>query len=610
MKWLAAGVTSVNVATVCALLMGTLSSGLGPYIAALSMLIALAVGGLAYFETREPLAAVTIADEPAATPPQRNFNRVWFYLLAFCFGFFAFRGFCWILFTDGNQVKVQSPNNLGDLALHITYIKTFASGVPLWPENPIHFFSNLRYPAGVDLFNALLLLLGGDLTRGLVWAGLVSSLATFYALYRWSGTFGIAAFLFNGGIAGVQVLQTWKFIDYQGVPEIAWKSLPLSMFITQRGLLYALPAGLLLLYHWRAKYFPAQTTDAGTRDDRGPLPLWLEILLYGTMPCFHIHTFMALSIVAAFLFAIGDAGARKQLGLMAAIAFLPATFFVWTITDHFQARSLLEWKPGWVQTTDDFARPFLSFWFINFGIFIPLVLVLIATCIWRATQSGQRFRFKDHPSLAFLAPAVLIFLVACFVKTAPWGWDNIKLIIWAYLIILPFLWSELIAQWSVPVRAGLCIALFFSGFVSLFGGLVGKENGYGIADRAELDGVGVAVRRLPKEARFATYPTYNHPVLLQGRKVVLGYPGHLWTQGFDYHPSEAKLKAVMNGDGDWKKNARELRARYLFWGREERANYPASQRPWERETQLVASGPWGAIYDLERSPATVPQPQP
>jgi hypothetical protein len=192
------------------------------------------------------------------------------------------------------------------------------------------------------------------------------------------------------------------------------------------------------------------------------------------------------------------------------------------------------------------------------------------------------------------------------VKTAPWEWDNIKLIIWAYLLILPFLWSELIAHWSVPVRAAVCIALFFSGFVSLYGGLVGKENGHGIADRAELDAVAAVVQRLPKTARFATFPTYNHPILLQGRKVVLGYPGHLWTQGFEYTAAEAKLKAVMNGDAGWRETARELRARYLFWGREEIANYPASKRTWEREAQLVASGTWGAIYDLA-APITAPQ---
>ena len=29
--------------------------------------------------------------------------------------------------------------------------------------------------------------------------------------------------------------------------------------------------------------------------------------------------------------------------------------------------------------------------------------------------------------------------------------------------------------------------------------------------------------------------------------------------------------------------------RYLFWGREEKANYAQSTRPWEREAKLVAS---------------------
>ena len=609
MKWLAAGVTFVNVASVCAVLLGMLASGLSTYIAALSMLIGLVIACFAFLRTRDANDPSVATDPPSTAAPQRNPQRIWLYLVAACFGFFAFRGFCWLLFVDGNQLKVQSPNNLGDLALHLTYIKNFANGVPLWPENPIYFLSKLRYPAGTDLFNALLLLLGLDLTRGLIWAGLVGSVATFYALLRWGGAFGIAGFLFNGGLAGFQLLQTWQFLDYQGVPTIAWKSLPLSMFITQRGFLYALPAGLLLLYHWRAKYFTAARADASRQEKRGPLPFWLEVSLYASMPLFHVHTFMALSIVAAFFFAVGDRAMRKQLGLMAGIAFLPATFIVWTITDHFRARSLVQWNPGWVQNSDEFAAPFFFFWLVNFGIFIPLALLLIGTCIWRARQSKEGFHFKDHPSLAFLAPAFLIFLLACLMKTAPWAWDNIKLIIWAYLIILPFLWSDLIARWSVPVRVGVCIALFFSGFVSLFGGLVGKENGYAIADRAELDGVASAVRKLPVEARFATYPTYNHPILLQGRNVVLGYPGHLWTQGFDYRPAEQTLREVMTGAAGWKEEARMLRARYLFWGREEKANYPESVRPWEQEAQLVASGPWGAIYDLETPPARPNEPR-
>ena len=47
------------------------------------------------------------------------------------------RAFLWLVFVDGDTIKVLSPNNLGDLALHITYIRNLASGAPFWPENPI-----------------------------------------------------------------------------------------------------------------------------------------------------------------------------------------------------------------------------------------------------------------------------------------------------------------------------------------------------------------------------------------------------------------------------------------------------------------------------------------
>ncbi len=623
MRWLAGGLTFVNISVVSAVLLGLAASGLGRGVAFFATLIGV------FFAVWAILATAAPSDSKPVV--RRPWSRVWFWVLAGCFAFFAFRAFCWLIFIDGNQLKVQSPNNLGDLALHFTYIRNLASGVPLWPENPIYAFSHLRYPVGTDLFNSLLVLLGFDLLRGLIWAGLLGSLATFYALYRWGGSFGLAAFLFNGGTAGFQLLQTWSFMDYQGDKSIAWKSLPLAMFVTQRGLLYALPAGLLLLYQWRAKYFQGAafsktpssvaTPNDGVLENAAPCPLWVEVSLYATMPFFHLHTFMALSIVAAFLFIVGDASIRKQLGLLAGIAFLPATFLVWTITDHFKARSLMEWKPGWVQTVEDFRKPFLLFWFENFGILLPLVLLLVGFLLYRAWKSFPREKptaapsslaaearyagslvtdiFRRTPALAFITPAALIFLFAYFVKTAPWGWDNIKLILWAYLITVPFLWRELIAHWDIPVRVGVCFALFASGFISLFGGLLHDPEGYGFADRAELDAVGVITAKLPVAARYAAYPTYNHPLLLQGRKLVLGYPGHLWTQGFDYGKVSDALGVLMNGSPDWRKQARELRVRYIFWGREEKANYAQSTRPWEREAKLVASGAWGAIYDVE-----------
>lgn len=653
MKWLSAGLTFFNATTVLALALGMIANGLSRPVAIISLLGGLIIGLIAYgFTAAVPLRArVPMPPPETATakskrqqrreerarqglPPENpvwRYRAIWFWVLAVCFAIFAFRSFCWLIYWDGNDVKVQSPNNLGDLSLHLTYINHFASGVPLWPDNPIEPFSKLRYPAGVDLFNAVLTTAGINLIRGLVWTGLIASLATFYAFYRWAGNFGIAAFLFNGGLASFPILFTGKFLDYQGANNIAWKSLALSMFVTQRGVLYAFPAALLLLYQWRARFFPeyneparapaVNETESVVPPRRAPLPLWVELSLYATMPLYHSHTFIALSVVLAFLFVLGDRAVRIHTFLLVAAAVVPATFCVWVTTDHFHAGSFIKWQPGWVQNVGDMKMWFPIFWLVNFGAWVPLILFFVgitAVTVWKQREAPD---FKISATVAFLIPALAIFLAGNLVKLAPWEWDNIKVIVWAYFLILPFLWTDVLARWPVPLRAIVYLALFTSGFVTLWGGLsagrptpsgaagVGIRD-YGIADRGELDAVGGVLKKLPADARFAGWPTWGHPVLLQGRKMVLGYPGHLWTQGFDYGGTEAKLKELMMGTPNWQQFAREFHSRYLFWGREEKANYAASKRPWERESALIATGDWGAIYDLEAPPSAQPPPPP
>ncbi|HTH19950.1 MAG TPA: hypothetical protein VL912_07710, partial [Candidatus Udaeobacter sp.] len=284
MKWVTAAVTFVNLSVVCGLFLGIAGKGLNAVTAALALLCGAAFAVASFLGTRESAFREKAADgsvteqksrQASASEETQNslpsalmrYRRVWFWAVAFCFAIFAVRSFCWLLYIDSSELKIQSPNNLGDLSLHLTLIKSFANGVALWPDNPIFAFSNLRYPAGIDLFNGLLSLVHIDLLVGLVWVGLVASLSIFYGFYRWGGTFAVAGFLFNGGIAGFQFLKTFKFLDYQGTAAdiahkpIAWKSIALSMLVTQRGWLYAIPAGLVLLWHWREKFF-SQSPEA------------------------------------------------------------------------------------------------------------------------------------------------------------------------------------------------------------------------------------------------------------------------------------------------------------------------------------------------------------
>jgi hypothetical protein len=97
-------------------------------------------------------------------------------------------------------------------------------------------------------------------------------------------------------------------------------------------------------------------------------------------------------------------------------------------------------------------------------------------------------------------------------------------------------------------------------------------------------------------------------VLVSGHRVVMGFPGHLWSHGLNYRPIEQKVIALMNSEDGWQAIAKELGADYLFWGPLEESNYPDSDRQWEQTCRLVADGPWGRIYDLRTfSGASSPQ---
>jgi MFS family permease len=219
-----------------------------------------------------------------------------------------------------------------------------------------------------------------------------------------------------------------------------------------------------------------------------------------------------------------------------------------------------------------------------------------------------RLARRREPSLwpaAFVFPALFLFFLCCNVKFAPWAWDNTKIMIWAYLIVLPFLWEHLLARWRLWARIGALGLLFFSGFIGLLGGLDRKHEGYQIARLSELDAVAAAVSHIPVTETFAAAPTHNHPLLLAGRKMLLGFPGHLGSHGIQYAHQQSDLDSLMNGARDWRILAAEHGIRYLYVGPVERSLWPNSSEAWRNGAEVIASGDWGEIFDLEMPPLPV-----
>ncbi|MES2571766.1 MAG: hypothetical protein V4710_17150, partial [Verrucomicrobiota bacterium] len=150
-KFVAAILYGVSSSVLLALLLGFAGTGLSGLIAAISLGTGLAVT----ITTLWPVGKMF----PVKMPRFNGFE--WAAIILFAL--FSLRAFLWLIFRDRDVIRVLSPNNLGDMSLHITYIRQLANGAALWPENPIYAGAKLTYPLGIDLFNSLLTLLGVDL---------------------------------------------------------------------------------------------------------------------------------------------------------------------------------------------------------------------------------------------------------------------------------------------------------------------------------------------------------------------------------------------------------------------------------------------------------------
>ena len=483
----------------------------------------------------------------------------WEWLMIGIFASASARAFFWLIYADGDLWKVLSPNNLGDMSLHLAFIHWMAATTHWWPASPILAGDPLRYPPGSDLFNSLLVVAGVPTIQGLLWCGLGGAALTGYALWRWGRCMALAALLFNGGLAGIVLL---KGGDPDAVSE--WKNLFLTLFVTQRGFLFSLPAGLLLLTAWRGENFG--------NEGKVILPLPVQILLLAVMPLFSVHSalFLGVAMVGVALFSPSESS-RLKLLRVALVAWPLMALFGWLVTTGAGGPSVvhaLGWQPGWISDGSVF------FWFWNFGIALPLGLALC--CLLMRANASREGR-------AFVWPAACVFLICLFVRFAPWAWDNTKLMLWSWIVIALYLWRLLIVRWPMALRIATLLLLFGSGAVTLEAGLDGR-HGYELIKLSVLNETAWILQNLPPDAVIACAPEYNHPVLLLGHPVVAGYEGHLWSHGLDYQGRWTALNSVMMGEPGWGQKARGLGASYIYWSPLEAARWPESKFPWAKET--------------------------
>ncbi len=519
-----------------------------------------------------------------------------------------------MMVSDG-AILTGGSNNLGDLPFHLGAIASFVDGNNFPPMNPSFAGTKFSYPFIADLVSACFMMLGISIrdamhAQNLMWA---FSLVVIFERFvfglvgdRLAAKLAPVLLMLSGGLGFAWFFSDWwgqatgffQFLgqmpkDYTIGDEFRWGNSLTTLFITQRGMLLGMPLTLLVLgalwEMFRREDGPAETArtfGAFLGAHRGMVVIGL---LAGLLVMVHLHSLMVLFIVSLFLMMLkpsaGFIKAMMVFGVSVALGAVPE--LIWSLTgSSSRATEFFSWHFGW----DKREHSFVWFWVKNTGIAIPSIAVGIYLLIKTSRSEVEpvpdtkKKKVKVKPAAAayhdglkaalFYVPFVFIFVASNAAKFAPWEWDNIKLLIYWYVVSAAFIAFFLSWLWRQAVghkiaAAVLLFSLTAAGALDVWRVTNGQINWTVFS----ADAVAVADRikaTTPRDALFVNATTYNSAVVLSGRPSLMRYPGHLGSHGIDYREREQDIRSIYAGGPQAKEMMRKWGVGYVMVSPEEK----------------------------------------
>jgi hypothetical protein len=255
------------------------------------------------------------------------------------------------------------------------------------------------------------------------------------------------------------------------------------------------------------------------------------------------------------------------------------------------------------------AQASLSPWqwiLVNFGSGLSVFLIAIGLLV-----SMRRARVSEI-SIELLGLLAFWFL-GLTVMLAPWDWDNIKVLIWPWVLMFALIGRELRDETSGEISVGrrrsiqlatwIGIGLaFFPGVEAMLSSWASpKDRSAVVWTLEDISNAEGALISVPKNAVFAAATTANHVLAHFGRPRVAGYEGHLWSHAIRSDQVIADLNVLMNGTEGWVEAVRRLKVTHLYWGPDERARFGSEPKPWQTQLTKVSSSNGHEVYALRPS---------
>ncbi|HXJ49039.1 MAG TPA: hypothetical protein VNF91_07720 [Candidatus Acidoferrum sp.] len=542
-----------------------------------------------------------------------------------------------------HQAYVYTPSGLyagyvniwGDWAAHLSFAGSFAYGHNFPPEYPIDPGHHLGYPFMIDFLAANLVPLGSRLTSSLVLTsgllGLAFPAVLYLAAQRFIGgraapALAVGVFLLSGGLGFVYLLGDLQHFGPAALVHLPreytlnrdlnfqWLNPVLAYLVPQRSVLFGFSLALIALaIMWVAVHnLPARRGGRGVAAGRGMELLSMQPFLFagivtGLMPIFHVHAYG--TVVALSLFWAVFSRRVQWLGFFvpALVIGLPILAWMWppantSVCGNNPTLHGYCFELGWLSYLDWqhdaaiwFGRDWIWFWIKNTSVFIPVLVAAHVVRNWIPTAFPNWF-----------APMWLWFLVPNVIVLQPWDWDNTKFFVfWALLgsILVAGVLAHLFKRGpgSALAASALLVLLGLSGALDLT-----RASDYSVSAVQFTDTGGLQVAdwvrtHTSPTALFVVADEHNSPIpTLAGRRVLIGYPGWLWTYGMpDFTQKGDDETRILKGDPAALELVGRYGVDYVMIGPQEIPR-GASRAYWDQHGVLVYDSGEYAVYKVVR----------
>ncbi len=306
------------------------------------------------------------------------------------------------------------------------------------------------------------------------------------------------------------------------------------------------------------------------------------------LPLIHAHSFLVL-IGAAACLAVLFPGWRQWAIYFVAALTLALPQLVWAMSGSaVNTSDFIAWQVGW----DSRSTNVFVFWFLNAGLFLPLLIIALVLAVKNFNQAGAHGESDDrlvsswfvpNQAVLFYVPFGLLFIATNLLKLSPWVWDNIKMIFCWYVVSVPLVALLIVTAWE---RAGdltgvvrfasrfavfaVFVVLTFAGTLDVWRAVSGAMPQQLFTPEAQSFARVIESQTAP-QSLILHAPTYNHPTYLTGRRTLVGYPGHLWTHGLDYIGREKEIERIYANAPDRRALIAKYDVNYIAVGVDERA---------------------------------------